>query len=359
MPLLLLQVSTDIEQACPSLSWTRKHHWCMPNSGELTLNFRSTADLASTIARNLSKIPRDVDLIVGIPRSGLLAANLLALDLNLPLTHIEGFLAGSIFRSGNTRSNMHSVSCVEDAKHTLVVDDSIYTGATMEAARAQLAKARLSCKMTFAAVYAAPKVAKHVDVYFEVCPMPRMFGWNYMHHPGLLNCCMDIDGVLCCDPSDDENDDGPAYLGFLRSARPLRIPTQEVGYLVTSRLEKYRPETEAWLESHGVHYRKLIMLENCDAETRRRRGLHGRFKAKVYSTLAAELFIESEEAQAVEIVGLSGRPVLCTATQQLVKPKVTSPSFLLRKMTGLKRRLSRQIVRIPMPSLPFSSKKRN
>jgi len=210
----------------------------------------------------------------------------------------------------------------------------------MQAVRAQLANANLPCRVTFGAVYAAPKVCNHVDIYFELCPLPRMFGWNYMHHPGLTYCCVDIDGVLCQDPTEHANDDGKAYLSFLESAKPLYIPTQEIGYLVTSRLGKYRLETERWLKSHDIRYRELVMLEDCDADTRRRDNLHGRFKANVYSKVAASLFIESDENQANEIALLSGRPVLCVTTQQLVKPKMASRPFILRKIRGLGRHIA-------------------
>ena len=58
------------------------------------MNYRSVADLNETLTSRLSVIPRDIDLVVGIPRSGMLAANLLALHLNLPVIDVEGFIEG-------------------------------------------------------------------------------------------------------------------------------------------------------------------------------------------------------------------------------------------------------------------------
>ena len=46
------------------------------------MNYRNIADLNNTILQRLHIIPRDFDLIVGVPRSGMLPANLLALYLN-------------------------------------------------------------------------------------------------------------------------------------------------------------------------------------------------------------------------------------------------------------------------------------
>ena len=60
------------------------------------INYRSIKDLNDTIKGSLSRVPKDICLIVGIPRSGLLAANLLALHLNLPLADIERLKEGKI-----------------------------------------------------------------------------------------------------------------------------------------------------------------------------------------------------------------------------------------------------------------------
>ncbi len=64
------------------------------------MNYRSVADLNLAIKRWMVKLPKDFDLIVGIPRSGLLVANLLALYLNKPLTDVEGLLEGRILSAG-------------------------------------------------------------------------------------------------------------------------------------------------------------------------------------------------------------------------------------------------------------------
>ena len=56
------------------------------------MNFRTINDSNNLISKNLDKIPKDIDLIVGVPRSGLFVANLIALYLNLPLTDFDSFL---------------------------------------------------------------------------------------------------------------------------------------------------------------------------------------------------------------------------------------------------------------------------
>ena len=53
------------------------------------MNYRSVSDLNEVILRNIHIIPRDIDLVVGVPRSGMMPANLLSLYLNLPYTDIH------------------------------------------------------------------------------------------------------------------------------------------------------------------------------------------------------------------------------------------------------------------------------
>lgn len=67
------------------------------------MNYRSIKDLNETILRELHVIPRDIDLIVGVPRSGMMPANLMALYLNLPYTDIHSFINGYIYKLGARR----------------------------------------------------------------------------------------------------------------------------------------------------------------------------------------------------------------------------------------------------------------
>jgi uncharacterized HAD superfamily protein/hypoxanthine phosphoribosyltransferase len=283
-------------------------------------NYRSFSDLNSCIVGNLWKIPADVDLVAGIPRSGLLAANIIALHLNLPLTTLEGLLEGRVFAAGK-RLNVSSDPLATGARRIAIVDDSIATGAEMRRARTLVESGRLQGKVVYIAIYAAEETARDVDVCFEICPLPRVFAWNLMHREALANACVDIDGVLCVDPSELDNDDGPRYQSFLATARPLYRPTSEIGTLVTCRLERYRPETERWLNAHGIRYRDLVMWGLPDKKTRLALGGHAEFKAAVYRGRPdADHFIESSAAQAQVIANLAFKSVICVETQRVCWP---------------------------------------
>lgn len=274
------------------------------------MNFRSYADLAASISLWQHQLPRDFTLICGVPRSGLVAANILALQWNLPLADVDGVCAGRMLSGGRRLAHIGRAATMETAQKILVVDDSVHSGESIELVREKMSLLSPQHQVSYAAVYATPAGTKRVDYYAEVVSAPRIFEWNLFHHSSLGNTCVDIDGVLCVDPTDEENDDGERYREFLRTAKPKYIPTAEVGWLVTSRLEKYRPETESWLARHGVAYRNLCMLNLPDMHARRATGAGATFKAEQYSKSGAAFFIESHFNQAVSIAELTKKPIL-------------------------------------------------
>lgn len=68
------------------------------------MNYRSVAELTNLIRNNISIIPNDIDLIVGIPRSGMFVANYIALLMNKPMTDFDGLIEGRIMSSGRTKN---------------------------------------------------------------------------------------------------------------------------------------------------------------------------------------------------------------------------------------------------------------
>lgn len=284
------------------------------------MEYRSVADLTNDLLMNAYKLPSDLDMIVGIPRSGLLAANILALQLNLPLLDLDAFLEGRIPRVGRTVRSTMKWDGGTTATKVLIVDDSILTGKSLVAVRDEVAARRPDAEVIYCAVYGSKPHHPEVDLCLATVNHPRVFQWNLMRHNVLDDACFDIDGVLCHDPTKDQNDDGPLYTEFLTSARPLLLPGVRIRHLVTSRLERYRTETEAWLRAHNIDYERLWMLDLPSAEERRRKGAHASHKASIYKETGASLFVESEDAQAQEIASLSQRPVLSIEGQRIVWP---------------------------------------
>lgn len=310
------------------------------------MHFRSYADLARLLVETSDRIRGSFDLVVGIPRSGMVPASMIALMHNKPVAELDGFLAGHVMGRGQTRALEGWSPSADDYRRILVVDDTVNTGGSIQRARARLAEVAPKVEATFLVPYAYKRSLDHVDTALEICPKPRIFEWNLLHAWLVTRACFDIDGVLCRDPSDAENDDGPRYREYLEGVAPLAVPTQRIRRIVTSRLEKYRPETEAWLATHGIEYEHLHMLDLPSAHDRRRLGGHASFKAAVYaSDPDSVLFVESDPAQAAVIARKSGKPVLDYQNRMLAGPDPLSLAYQSQLAITISKRLRAGLAR--------------
>ncbi|WP_462380527.1 phosphoribosyltransferase family protein [Pseudomonas sp. Marseille-QA0892] len=314
------------------------------------MNYRSVNDLARLVSQHASQLPRDIEVVVGVPRSGMLAASIIALKANLPLTDLYSFIRNDELKKGSTRSyKLGHLVHPQEARKILLVDDSVASGNSLKKALADLKSVYTGEVVTLAA-FVQSDSRSLVDLHLEMVPQPRVFEWNIMHHPCLANACFDIDGVLCVDPTSDENDDGPKYIEFLERTLPMTIPSVKVKHVVTSRLEKYRPQTEAWLARHGVQYEQLHMIDLPTAAERRRLNMHHKFKAKVYrSDPQATLFVESEPRQALEIMRAANKPVYCTENNVMYTPGMnlgTLQVTLEKKASSLRHKVKRLLGRL-------------
>lgn len=314
------------------------------------MNFKTLSDLNNDIYNNLSDLP-DIDLIVGVPRSGMLVASILALYLNKPLTDIDSFKNGILYSSGETKNTTKQVKSVKDAKNILIVEDSVSSGNSILKAKEKLKGLENEYKFIYFAAYVIDESKKYVDYYLSIVEHPRSFEWNIMHTGNLSRACVDIDGVLCVDPTDEQNDDGEKYKQFLENAIPKLLPTIKINTIVTSRLEKYRPETEKWLSEHNIEYEKLYMLSLASKEERQRLGCHGKYKASIYKKSKCILFIESDPGQAEEINALTKKGVFCIDNQTyydehfLVKAKAHSYCRLKSKIPRRVKLILRKILK--------------
>ncbi len=280
----------------------------------------SIAQLSADIRAKLHLIPRDIELVVGIPRSGMIPSYMIGLFTNRLVVDLETFLSNGHAGHGRTREVGAKLVAPFEARHILLVDDSLRTGKSIKECVRRIREAGFPGKVTTCAVIVVPERGTDVDLFFREMPHPRIFEWNAFHHPQIENSCFDLDGILCVDPNSRENDDGPRYLEFLRTARPLIVPTQRIGHIVSARLEKYRAQTEQWLADHNVAYGQLHLIDLPSAAERRRLGTHSSHKAQIYQQTNAILFYESDVKQAQEIARLSGKPVLCIQDMALYLP---------------------------------------
>ncbi|MEO1008332.1 MAG: phosphoribosyltransferase family protein [Planctomycetota bacterium] len=296
--------------------------------------YRSVADMNEVILRGLPRIPQEIDLVVGIPRSGLLAANMVSLYMNRPLTDLKGLEEGRLLGKGKRRIPGYDDIAIENAKRILVVDDCVSQGTEMNRAREYIRGLGLADKAIFLTVFSFPEHPEAADIVLQEIPRPMCFQWSFLHTRELAAFALDIDGLICRDATKEEDDDGERYLRFLEHADPLLLPTMPVGWLVTSRLEKYRPQTEAWMRRHNVEYDKLIMLDVPTKADRERPGFHAQYKADAYKAIDAKLFVESSAGLADEIARLSGKPAMCLTSNRVIG----SPEMERREAAMLRRR---------------------
>lgn len=285
----------------------------------MVIEYRSINDMTEAILRNLYKLPHDIDLVVGIPRSGMLPANLIALFLNKPFADIDSFIEGRVYTSGERGSFIND----DKSKKVLVVDDSLRTGNALIKAKNKLKDLLADDKYTlfFGVVYATTDSCNMIDFFCENIDSPRVFQWNIFHNIHFTSkACFDIDGVLCPNPPID--DDGEQYIKYLKEAPILYKPSVEIDTLVSCRLEKYRDITEEWLKKNNIKYRKLIMLDLPSKEARLKWGKHGEYKAGIYSESHNILFIESSYYEAVTIAKMSHKPVFCVENFSMINSNV-------------------------------------
>ena len=283
------------------------------------MNYKSYNDLAMTINKNLFKIPRDIDLVVGVPRSGMLPATMIGLILNKPVVALDSFLEGKIYEIGLYRRPKAFIRDISGVKKVLIIDDTINSGNSMNRVKEQIEKSkRNSIKTIYGAVYYVQESLSQIDIGLEELSWPRIFQWNILNSWVLANSCLDIDGLVCMDPTEEQNDDGDRYKKFLFDAVPLFLTEFPIGCFVTSRLEKYRDLTKEWLVKHHLNYGELIMLDLPTKEERIKQGIHAKFKAEVYKNRKEELFIESNLEQAIQISKIACKLIFCTENMEMI-----------------------------------------
>lgn len=275
--------------------------------------YKSYKDLADTIRLNAWKVPADVDLIVGVPRSGMMAAIMLAEVLNKNVATLDDLVAGHTMGCGGRLMLIKK----NNGKKVLVVDDTVFQGTSIRKYRHLIAEEHLPFQFIYACVYAEGEHAKEmVDIYFEDIYQPNerlyLYEWNILHHYEHKTkfFMFDMDGVLCKEPPDERSTQ--EYEAYLPDALPMVVPTTKLGAIVTYRLEKYRGVTEAWLQKHGIQCGELRMFPAADYIERGKIMNHYQFKGEAYRDAEwAQLFIESCSSQADWINYISHKPVFC------------------------------------------------
>jgi hypothetical protein len=277
----------------------------------------TTADLLTATQKIVPQLPAALSGVVGIPRSGMLPASALAAWLHLPLYSLTAsgiWPVGSGSRGQRLRVNRN--------EPVLVVDDTVYQGRAMRAARAAVPAGTA----IYAAVYVRPGYQDAVDIAAELLPSPHLLEWNLFNssllkgltaNPALHGgIAFDLDGVICANnPMPDE---APGYLPWLQSAPPLWLPrSYAVPLIITYRCECHRAVTEDWLQRWKVHWDRLVMAPFADWRQRDRELRSADHKARHFAPSDCALLIESHDDLAQAIHLKTGKPVLAINTKHI------------------------------------------
>jgi adenine/guanine phosphoribosyltransferase-like PRPP-binding protein len=269
----------------------------------------------------VSRLPHDIDAIVGVSRSGLDIATSAAKYLQLPLYAFRQSMGDVVSVGSGWRLGLHPRSDNRSEMRVVVIDDTVMTGNSTRSINS-IVRPQFK-QVTTAAIYVNPLAKVKPDLWVHDLGWPHLLEWNVFNSILSHNMAMDFDGILCHDCPRGSDDDGPRYLDFIRNAMPLYLPRKSpIPLIVTARIEKYRAETEAWLRKWRINFHRLVMHPAATLAERNQddiaayKARHFDAWATVYKPRPAPLaFIESDDRQARRIAEITGRMVICPATE--------------------------------------------
>ena len=275
--------------------------------------FKNFNCINALIYTNLYKIPADIDLIVGIPRSGLLIGSIIAEYLNKPIMDLYSISDSYENLNLNPKASKTPIIKLNEIKKILLVDDTVYAGTTMNNAISYI-KDKYNFDIVTYSVFVKPGMTNNCGVYCQ--ETEHFVPWNILK-VSAGEACFDMDGVLCEEVPRKFDTDDSKYIEFIRNSRQLFRPDRKLNTIITGRLEKYRGVTEEWLKKHNIQYDRLIMLNVKNVAERNRMDV-GKYKAEQYKKSGCSLFIESSLKQATTIKNATNKPVFCTFICDLV-----------------------------------------
>jgi hypoxanthine phosphoribosyltransferase len=280
------------------------------------MDFRNYQDfnyMNALCFHSMNRIPNDIDLIVCIPRSGLIFGTLIGEYKSLPTISLFEFLSGvNTFKiRGASRSPLFE----KQPKHILLFDDAMGLGESMQTAKTKILEKFPDLKITTCVMFVEPYSVNKVDIAFKVFK-DQLLPWNIMKR-GIGCGCVDMDGFLCVDPTSNDTKTEEAYLNFIKNAKQKYVPDHKIKYIVSGRLEKYRKETEEWLKCHNIQYENLILCPAKNNEERRKMTPE-KYKADFYKKSKCLIFIESNYGEAKAIAKMTNMPVYCTDVCELL-----------------------------------------
>jgi orotate phosphoribosyltransferase len=259
----------------------------------------STAQLLADTLNLRTQLPEDTAAVVGVARSGMLPASLLACHLHRPLYSVSADGVRDCGRGARLRGALPLGPIV-------LIDDTVYNGLQMRQ-REELVRQHFGKQSIIrCAVYSTPPGAGAVDLISALLPPPHYLEWNLANSGYLATTAWDLDGIIVTN----------------HTALPLYTPrSAPVRMIITARPGTERETTIRHLRRLGVTLQELVMwpgsAKDREAILQADPEAVARWKARVYRNSKCQLYVESEPGLARAIARISQLPVLCPVAGQV------------------------------------------
>ena len=223
-------------------------------AGEYITNARMIEDCKNILLPQIAKL--NLKGVLGVPRSGMLPASMIAMWLNLPLYYLDENNNLKILNCATDFGGIRMRDYKGNNGRILVVDDTIYAGTAMKNISSKLLE-----DAYFAAVYFKPDCEYKPDFFAKELPPPHLLEWNLFNCSYIEQALLDFDGIFSPNVPVDICEDESRYIEFIKNVEPFphRIPKTHCKGVVTGRLEKHRDITVKQLAFGKLDYVKLIM----------------------------------------------------------------------------------------------------
>jgi hypoxanthine phosphoribosyltransferase len=268
------------------------------------INFVTLDELANWTREWIRSFPTDFDVIIGIPRSGMIVASMIACRLGRPLTTPDLYCEGKWWASQLIKPTSF--------RRALLVDDSVNAGMAIARARATLAQGPSNVKVTTAAVVAHRREARElVDLHYRLLLHPTIFEWNLLHMKAMNVLSVSLEGVLCDRLPQGVSLASEGFAHWAAETRCLQVPSYEIDFVISMRGEQLRDVTQRWLARHGVRYRELLLVDaaNKDASDR---------KVALLRERHPDMHFEDTRAESEKIWQATGIPTICFDEMDLI-----------------------------------------
>ncbi|MDR2661094.1 MAG: phosphoribosyltransferase [Lactobacillaceae bacterium] len=210
--------------------------------------FKTIDDLNNLVKANQARLQSyNFDLIVGLPRRGMIPATLIGLFLNKPVISFNELVADLASEKIGYRLKSESNRHPKSYENILLVDDSTNNGSAFLGAKNKLDIETWN-KITTMSVYSTKKGANYIDLALEILDSEdKLYEWNILHKRVALKVSsMRFEGIIATN----------SLNGIWEL---ITAPSYPINTIVSSLREKNRKEIENFLKENNVEYENLIM----------------------------------------------------------------------------------------------------